>query len=279
MSKNYSCHTEISGKVFNTLFSNIKFVKLTNNTEFHNGLQIHDGINIYTNTFNHHGSINRIYFMEKEKAHNWFYYSSPIGGMKYIREVTIPDDACIYIEYGTFSTNKIILSPRREISKKDYIDTAISYSHSKPLYPISNIVEFLSKYVDSHDHESYLCLIKRWANKFISILNHIPMHMRNKHICLEAVKRNGSELEFVPDDIKDHDICMEAVKQIGNILKLVPKTIMNYEMCMEAVKKHGCSLEYVPSYIIDKKMCKEAIRNDSHASTFVPLIFKISILI
>src|SRR5579872_6486532 len=128
MSKNYSCHTEISGKVFNTLFSYVKFVKLTNSTEFHNGLNIDP-----------RGSVNGIYFIEKEKAHKWFYYSSPIGTMKYIREVTIPNDACIYIEYGTFKTDKIILSPRKEISKKDYIDTAISYSHRKPSYPISNI--------------------------------------------------------------------------------------------------------------------------------------------
>src|SRR5579872_2844850 len=107
---------EIAGSEFNELFSNQTFIKLTNETENHNGFQFVDGLNIDTIDFNPNGQCQSggIYFTHSTLMHKWIGYA-PDNIMRYIRKVIIPDDARIYIEKYKFKADKIILCQRVEI--------------------------------------------------------------------------------------------------------------------------------------------------------------------
>src|SRR5579872_3982327 len=91
-------HTEISGHQFNRIFGEIEFVKLTNAIENHNNFQFQDGLNIDTIEFNPTKTCiaGGIYFVAKKYIHRWLEYNN--NTMCYMRKVTIPNDARVYIE-------------------------------------------------------------------------------------------------------------------------------------------------------------------------------------
>src|SRR5579872_1105985 len=100
----------ISGKQFNEKFD-IKFVKLTNRSENHHGLQFKTGLNIDFRKFHPEGHCKPggIYFCEFSNLYNWLNYKSN-DEMVYYRYVTIPDDANIYNEGNKFKADKLLLS-------------------------------------------------------------------------------------------------------------------------------------------------------------------------
>jgi|SRR5579872_928110 len=110
---------EMSGKEFNDLFPDILPIKLTNETEKHRDYQFHDGLNIDHHEFDHTVCYTKggFYFTTKQYAHKWIYYGYQI--MTYVRKVTIPDDARVYIENKTeYKTDKFILGEKEVIYKK-----------------------------------------------------------------------------------------------------------------------------------------------------------------
>lgn len=107
----------MSGKQFNAMYSDSKFVKLTNETELHHGFQFKDGLNIDTIPFNPNGECQPggIYFCCERYVPSWIEYNPLIGVMCWIRDVIIPDDAAVYIEYSKAKADRIILGPRKYI--------------------------------------------------------------------------------------------------------------------------------------------------------------------
>src|SRR5579872_785972 len=114
--------TEISGAHFNKVYDGLSFVKLTNEYERHNGFLFFDGLNIDTKRFYPNGECQAggIYFIEKNEAHKWIYYG--YESMKYIREVTVPNDARVYVEDDKFKADKLILGSRILIDKEIYLN-------------------------------------------------------------------------------------------------------------------------------------------------------------
>ncbi len=118
------------------------------------------------------------------------------------------------------------------------------------------------------DREICLEAVKR-GSSVGSPLEFVPGKLRGREMCLEAVKC-GSHLGFVPDDLRDREMCLEAVKKRGYTLKYVPEELRDYEMCLTAVKQDGCALEYVPEELRDREMCMEAVKDYSCALEYVP---------
>src|SRR5579872_544771 len=98
---------EITGELFNQLFPNMIFIKLTNETENHNEFQFHDGLNIDDIPFYPIGECipGGIYFTKLEKEWKWIKYRSE--PMKYMRKVSIPNDARVYIERDKCKADKL----------------------------------------------------------------------------------------------------------------------------------------------------------------------------
>jgi hypothetical protein len=105
----------LSGKQFNKLKGKYEFIKLTNEKENHNGFQFVDGINEDTNTFDtsYPCSKGGIYFCYKHNVQQW---TNNDVEMKYVRYVTIPDDAKVYYENDKFKTNKLVLGSRQNLA-------------------------------------------------------------------------------------------------------------------------------------------------------------------
>lgn len=109
---------EITGNMFNQKYVKdlrYKFVKLTTFSENHNGYQFKNGLNIDTIDFNTNMlcTPGGIYFINKIHMIKWLTYNKKV--MYWYREVTIPNNARIYIEDCKFKTNMLILGPRKQI--------------------------------------------------------------------------------------------------------------------------------------------------------------------
>ncbi len=99
---NYSV---MSGKDFNDEFhysehdiayGRATFIKLTNETENHNGFQFKDGLNVDTHEFDENNPKTGIYFTTMRFIETWCYYKQQ--KMEHVRHVIIPDDAKVYVE-------------------------------------------------------------------------------------------------------------------------------------------------------------------------------------
>src|SRR5579872_48753 len=114
---------ELTGDIFNKLFQDMCFVKLTNEEENHNGFQFEDGLNIDTKEFTPYGSCNvgGLYFIQKKYEYKWLNYGNA-GPMKYVRRVIVPYDARVYIDNGKFKADKLFLCPREEITKDKWFE-------------------------------------------------------------------------------------------------------------------------------------------------------------
>lgn len=111
----------MAGEEFTKLFSNITFVKLTNEAENHNDFQYHDGLNVDIHDFNYKEkcSPGGFYFTTKENIYKWVHYYGTI--IYYMRKVTLPDDAIVYIEDDDkFKVDKFILGPKEKILESEH---------------------------------------------------------------------------------------------------------------------------------------------------------------
>lgn len=110
---NDSPYKEISGKTFNYYFYRCPMIRLTNETENHNGFQYNTGLNVDTKQFvpNEKCGPGGLYFCHLKDIFDWI----ESGDNVYIRLVTIPDDARVYTGYSKFKTDKLILSERVKI--------------------------------------------------------------------------------------------------------------------------------------------------------------------
>ena len=106
----------MNGKIFNQLYGNMIFYKLTNESENHNGFKFKTGLNIdITNK--------GIFFTDIEHMYMWLDYGCK--DMIYMRSIIIPNDATVTILKNKYKTNKIILSNRRKINNDKYLEKYI----------------------------------------------------------------------------------------------------------------------------------------------------------
>src|SRR5579872_435527 len=178
---------EMTGFEFNKLFSNSEFVKLTCEPENHNDhdYEFHDGLidiysqdgfynNLTTRDYFHRG----FYFTTKNNMYKWVCEGDYV--MAYTRNVTIPNDATIYIEdYDKFRVDRFSLSPREEIDLSVYANFVKYYENdSNYMMHIIRVFEFVN------DRNYYLRCIGCHPNQnsFVNI------HEVDKLLCLKAVE-------------------------------------------------------------------------------------------
>jgi hypothetical protein len=109
---------EITGKEFNEIFHGTPLYKFTNLQEIHYGYQYVDGLNVDPNEFDiTQGECSKggLYFTSIKHIYLW------VCGNKYVRNVTIPDDARICCYETKFKANKIIVGTRIRINDSDIL--------------------------------------------------------------------------------------------------------------------------------------------------------------
>lgn len=233
---------KISGSEFNNIFHGIKFIKLTNRNENHNGFQFKDGLNNDDQYRKKYHPLDGdgicfsryIHFTEEQKAGRWICYNySP---MTYMREVIVPDDAIIYVDFDKFEADKLILGPKK----------------------------FINKYI-------YLQGIKL-NNKILGLLE--PKHMENietyKQISLELVKEHPYLLKWVSECVKDIEFYNNAFSNNINVFTYIPNVFKHRDMCLKAVQYDANLLHCIPDHLRDKEIYAEGIKKDIRLLLSVP---------
>jgi len=268
-----SHHTKVlNGSEFNSLFSDQTFVKLTNRTETHNKFQFVDGLNVDTIQFNPRGNCEPggIYFTDIRFMRKWIKYGS--ATMRYMRKVTIPDDAKVYVEEFKFKTDKLFLHPREEISEDVYAEylkyefTGQPYQFGGNIFCQTCYDIFYSMHNRHKDREMCLKFVKMDGN----ILEIVPKNIKDKEICWIAVNQRAQLVQYVPLELRDRDMYILYLKCKGENLKDVPLELRDKELCTIAVTQNGKALEYVPDFIKDTELCMIAVDQDALALKYVP---------
>lgn len=213
----------LSGIEFNKKYPSTKFVKLTNESENHNGFQFKTGLNIDTVPFNYTKDCTPggIYFCSVDEIAWWVNYGNK--EMKYYRIVTIPSDARVYDEDVTkMKADKLILSERKEISE---------------------LPELLNE-------------------EFVktAVLKNIPIvkHIQNATMYKIAIEQNACAFEYVKPELQTPELCEIAVRQGGLALKYVKPELQTSELCEIAVSQTGWALEFVKPELLTSELFKIA---------------------
>jgi hypothetical protein len=216
------------GSEFNKLTENKLFVRLTVMNENHNGYQYETGLNIDPENFNPCGQCNKggFYFCEMNNFHEFIEYNTcdTCKLSVNIRQVSIPDDACVYVEDNKYKTNKFILGDAKRIFN-DYELCLKAVSHYGKLL----------QHIENQTNELCLAAISQNSLALRYVKKQTP------EICLKAVTQNGIVLQYVKEQTSE--ICLAAVKQNGIALRYVKE--QNAEICLEAVKQNRVMIQYV----------------------------------
>jgi hypothetical protein len=138
-----------TGKEFNerVMKLNLKLVRLTVESECHNGFQYKTGLNIDHVPFNPFGTCTSggLYFCDIGDFPVFIRYNDKF--CVNIRNVTIPDDAKVYVERNKYKTDKFILSESVKIFENH------AYALQTVIYDWRNL-----KYIDKQTQTSTICL-------------------------------------------------------------------------------------------------------------------------
>lgn len=236
-----------------------KYYKLTKMHECHRGMSYHTGEIIDKLKFNPSGecSAGGMYlFHESQLVHYWKYYNSTY----WIREVTFPTDAKIYIEVGKYKCNKFILGERKEFNKYDYLTNQECLQSIKSKFIHNKITpKCSSNYIIWLDED-----IKDDIEHLISVLD------TDYNLCLDSIKSNVVKLSHVPGKFRDHKLCQEAVNVDIKNLQFIPQTDEFRDLCFEEVRKSNLAIQWVPLYFISYELHLEAVKFNENALQFVP---------
>ena len=151
----------MSGKEFNERYPEVRLVKLTNPEEIHNTYQFRTGVNKESKimTFEENCDPNGLYFTTLENIGRWFSYNGS-GNMHYIRDVTLPDGALVWIGGSKFKASEIILGERKMIEDlPELSDEAFCMHLAHQSAQILNYVDqtdsFCSQVLDYYAHSEH----------------------------------------------------------------------------------------------------------------------------
>jgi hypothetical protein len=259
---------QLSGLAFNKRFPSTVFVKLTNETEIHNGFQFKTGLNVDTVEFDPTGECKKggIYFCRYDKIPMWIQYNQTLC-INY-RIVTILDDALIYIEEDKYKANKMILSDKKDIRTDEKICKLLLAEDIDPIYSVIDQTDeickkavtqnaFALRYIKDQTRE--ICKIAVERNGYV--LKYIGK--QTNEICKISVARYGDALQYVKD--QTDELCKIAVAQYGHALEYVKD--QTEEICKIAVARNGNALKYVKNQTTE--ICKIALLQNRLASVYV----------
>src|SRR5271156_5298741 len=105
----FAHYKKYNGRVFNRILGDKKLFLFTNKDEQYNGFQYKDGLNIDHLSF---GIFSNLCFVDEDNIND---YLDDIL-FEWIREVTIPSNARVYIRYKEYNADKFVLGIRKKCS-------------------------------------------------------------------------------------------------------------------------------------------------------------------
>ncbi len=183
-----------TGKEFNQKFQNNFLVKLTNESENHNGFKYKTGLNIDTNKFNPTNVCNPggLYITRCEDMFKWLNYNDN-GPMVNFRSASIIDDSIVCIEKDKLKTDKLILGVKEPIC-----DLSLWYKYEECYRAVCQ-------------NARALMYIKGWASFTTS----------EKNALLEKAYKQGYDNSFAHMEQNEEDICFSNIVPKINILSKI----------------------------------------------------------
>jgi hypothetical protein len=221
------------GKEFNEKYKDIKLVQLIKQVNDRYG-QRNEKVNPKSDwrkpIYNYGIQIHTESVYDLNKLYKFIDYKAK----HYIKYVSVPEDAVIFIERDHFRVEKLVVIDKvklRDIplwEDKDFCINAL-YSDTAAL-----------KYIKDPSYEMYMIAL----NGDGLLLRYLKCHPDIDKLALIAVKQNGLAFQYVEN--QTDEICLAAVKQNGLALRYV-KTKTN-AICTDAIRQTGLALEYVQNH-------------------------------
>jgi hypothetical protein len=149
-----------------------------------------------------------LYFCSLDQLSLWLDYS--LKPMYYAREVTVPDDAQVWVEKYKFKSDCLILGDR---------------------VPIVDLLVWMDE-----DYCLRACKLNGLVLQYV--------RDQTLEICLAAVKENGRALQYVKDQTEA--INLQAVKEDGYALQYVRN--QTESICLSAVRQNDGAFRYVNDF-------------------------------
>lgn len=92
-------------------------------------------------------------------------------------------------------------------------------------------------------------------------LGRVPERLRDREICLQAVKLSGSNLKFVPEQVKDYEMCLCAAESSFSSAPFIPHEYFTPEVCLALTRKSVYGFEHIPKDCLTTECCLQAIKH------------------
>lgn len=113
-----------------------------------------------------------------------------------------------------------------------------------------------------------LCRIA--ADKNPESLEHIPLEIIDKELCMKCVTRKGMTLKYVPKDIMDQEIVNLAILNDPNCIKYVPEEFKNDEVISTVLKYNGIFLKFFENKRLSDDLYYLSIKNNPLSFQYLP---------
>lgn len=271
----YLFKKEMTGKRFNRYFPNLlgRLIKLTDETENHNGMQFVTGenkdIKPFSPTTECGGGIYFTYFMDLPL---WLNY----GGreMKYFRYVSVPLDSRVSIEgIDKFKADKIILSDRREIS--DYpLWSGVNFAMMAMIMTDRSL-----KYIEKHskDFQFQVKFITKFGMNGIKKLLKLNVSI-SEELQIEVVRKDPTKLRILIEYNKTINASVSEEVQIAalegdsySIKVLLQNITVSERVLLTALKHHGLTIGILLDHGINvtEEMQLLAVENDGDSVKYL----------
>lgn len=298
-----------SGDLFNEIFGQNEFIKLTGDPEYEgydHAKVLRDGINEYSITDTNGYVSGGIKFNEMEQLFDQL--TAPSGDKEYFRIVKIPYDATVVQKTDHYISNKLLLFERQKISDLaiwKYENTYKDHLLKKPalIKYIKNVspeiaLQLVKKqpnvieHIENQTHEMCVIVLSESPHLFSKI--HFPTYemfkevIKNKSHFIHQIRNQISEeqlyelfdinndvlvaLQYVLQSIPYHiNFKKYVVSKNGLLLELIK--LQTQEICDIAFENNMLSFRYIVENFKTHDMCKRVLEYDIKAFHCIPQKF------
>jgi len=260
--------TIIPGELFNSMFSNVKLVRVSNKQLVPGIFRIPFQRNTYTNETYISGGNECCVFGQQVFEKNKYIYS--LNNTVYIGDVIVMDDAEVLVKKDCVCINNI------ELTNVIPMDNMKEWDDEEFCMKIVGIAPDCLKYVRvTRTDEIYKKVIDGGFFHLKDIPNpsdelckyamqksaYAVIHIKNptQQMCLTAMQMNHNIFTSLPEDKKNYDVYLEFVSNRPYGIKTTPPFFLTHELIEGAVSNDGTQLLEVPRHLLTESICLKAI--------------------
>jgi len=277
----------ISGKEFNEKYKDMRFVKLTNGTNNHNGHQYTEGPNVCPDSFNPNPDCkgHGFYFCKEDDFIKWLYYNKT--PMYHIWNVRIINKASVVVMKNKIKCDRFILSECKSIwdnqelcdiiVKEDglMLGFVIKQSNQQCIDAVTQNPIAIGFVNDQTDEINKIIIEKDKSNvQYVLKKTHELSAIVADDIGLkeETIKELPENTKEIKDAIKElsentEDLQLKSVKENGLNLKDISNP--SQQVCNFAIDQNKDAFQFIPKEKQTFEMCLKMVKLDGFLLQYV----------